>query len=104
MAVNARSTWWHFISNDAGLLHATLATWALYGMLVRGIEGLQTEKLRHKTEAIKEVSTKFGSPEGIHSDELVGTVLTLASLEVCHPVTNRSSYADTRSELAWSLR
>ena len=83
IAINARKTWWNLVSNDAGLLHATLATWALYGMLVRGLSDLRVEKLRHKNEAIKEINTKIGSPGGTISDELVGTVLTLASFEVC---------------------
>ena len=82
IAINARNTWWSFISQDAGLLHATLATWALYGMLVRGLSDLRVDKLRHKNAAIKEINTKIGSATGRASDELVGTVLTLASFEV----------------------
>lgn len=82
MTINARRTWWTFISNDAGLLHATLATWALYGLLVRGINGLRVEKLRHKNEAIKAINSKIGKVHGMFSDELVGTVATLASFEV----------------------
>jgi hypothetical protein len=82
IAINAHNSWWSFISNDAGLLHATLATWALYGVLVRGMTGLRTEKLRHKDEAIKEINLKIGNASGEISDELVGTVLTLASFEV----------------------
>jgi hypothetical protein len=82
IAINSRNTWWSFISNDAGLLHATLATWALYGMLVRGMTDLRIEKLRHKDEAIKEINSKIGDASGEISDELVGTVLTLASFEV----------------------
>lgn len=81
IAINAKKTWWSFISEDAGLLHATLATWALYGMLVRGLNDLRVEKLRHKNEAIKEINLKIGVPGGVISDELVGTVLTLASFE-----------------------
>lgn len=81
IAINAGNTWWTFVSNDAGLLHATLATWALYGMLVRGLSDLRVEKLRHKNEAIKEINTKIGIPGSSISDELVGTVLTLASFE-----------------------
>lgn len=80
--MNAKNTWWSFISNDAGLLHATLATWALYGMLVRGLSDLRVDKLRHKNEAIKEINVKIGAPGGCISDQLVGTVLTLASFEV----------------------
>lgn len=83
IAINARNSWWYFISNDAGLLHATLATWALYGMLVRGMDDLRVEKLRHKTEAIKTINAKIGDAKGQISDELVGTVATLASFEVC---------------------
>jgi uncharacterized protein (UPF0218 family) len=70
------------MSNDAGLLHATLATWALYGMLVQGTSAWRLQKLKHKNEAIKEVNTKIGNPGGKISDELVGTVCTLASFEV----------------------
>ncbi|KAF2821065.1 hypothetical protein CC86DRAFT_397570 [Ophiobolus disseminans] len=81
IAVNAKRSWWPFISNDAGLLHATLATWALYGMLVRGLNELWVDKLRHKNEAIKEINLKIGSPGGVITDELVGTVLTMASFE-----------------------
>jgi hypothetical protein len=90
LAINSRNTWWSFVSNDAGLLHATLATWALYGMLVRGMTNLRIEKLRHKDEAIKEINSKIGDASGEISDELVGTVLTLASFEV-----GISPYANT---------
>jgi hypothetical protein len=83
LAVNPKNTWWSFISNDAGLLHATLATWALYGMLVRGQSELRVDKLRHKNEAIKEINLKIASLGGKFTDELVGTVLTMASFEVC---------------------
>lgn len=83
MAINTRNSWWSFISNDAGLLHATLATWALYGMLVQEDKcDFRVQKLRHKTEAIKEINTKIGSPGNQISDELVGTVATLANFEV----------------------
>ncbi|KAF2034222.1 hypothetical protein EK21DRAFT_97672 [Setomelanomma holmii] len=81
VAVNAKNTWWSFISADAGLLHATLATWALYGILVRGMDQLRFEKLRHKNEAIKQINNKLGSLGGKITDELVGTVLTMASFE-----------------------
>lgn len=82
LTTNARRTWWTFISNDAGLLHATLATWALYGILVRGLGDLRVEKLRHKNEAIREINSKIGDADDTISDELVGTVATLASFEV----------------------
>ncbi|KAF2261298.1 hypothetical protein CC78DRAFT_535759 [Lojkania enalia] len=81
IAINARNTWWNFISQDAGLLHATLATWALYGMLVRGLSDLRFDKLRHKNAAIKEINSKISIAAGKVSDELIGTVLTLASFE-----------------------
>ncbi|KAF1994041.1 hypothetical protein P154DRAFT_625002 [Amniculicola lignicola CBS 123094] len=81
IAINARNTWWDFISKDAGLLHATLATWALYGMLVRGLTNLEVDRLKHKNEAIKEINMKIATAEGKISDELVGTALTLASFE-----------------------
>jgi hypothetical protein len=83
IAVNPKRTWWSFISNDAGLLHATIATWALYGLLVRGISGLRVDKLRHKNEAIKEINMKINSLGGKTTDELVGIVVTMASFEVC---------------------
>lgn len=51
-------------------------------MLVRGMTDLRIEKLRHKDEAIKEINSKIGDAGGEISDELVGTVLTLASFEV----------------------
>ncbi|KAH7071867.1 hypothetical protein BKA63DRAFT_446579 [Paraphoma chrysanthemicola] len=81
IVINAKHSWWSFISNDAGLLHATLATWALYGVLVRGLSELRVDKLRHKNEAIKEINVKLGSPGSTITDELVGTVLTMASFE-----------------------
>jgi hypothetical protein len=84
LAINTRKTWWSFISNDAGLLHATLATWALYGILVRGLNELRVAQLRHKSEAIREINTKIGNESTTMSDELVGTVATLASFEVSH--------------------
>jgi hypothetical protein len=81
VAIDAKHTWRFFVLNDAGLLHATLANWALYGMLVKGLSGLQVEKLRHKNEAIRVINTKLATSGGNISDELVGTVLTLASFE-----------------------
>ena len=82
IAINAKRTWWPFISNDAGLLHATLATWALYDMLIRELSTFRVEMLKHKDAAIREINMKIGTPGGNISDELVGTVLTLASFEV----------------------
>lgn len=72
--------------NDAGLLHATLATWALYGVLAQGLMDLRVDKLRHKNEAIQEVNRKIAAANGVISDELVGTVLALASFEVRLPI------------------
>ena len=43
---------------------------------------MKFEQLRHKNEAIKHVHIKLNSSPGTISDELVGTVLTLASFEV----------------------
>ena len=54
-------------------------------MLVQGMGDLRVEKLKHKNEAIKEINTKIGGAGGEISDELVGTVLTLASFEVWPP-------------------
>ena len=51
-------------------------------MLVRGLSELQMETLKHKNAAIREINTKIGTSSGNISDELVGTVLTLASFEV----------------------
>jgi hypothetical protein len=83
ITVNCNKTWWPLVSNDAGLLHATLATWALYGVLAHGLESCRMSKLRHKNEAIKQVNMKLGDLSGQSqiSDQLVGTVLTLASFE-----------------------
>ncbi|EFQ91271.1 hypothetical protein PTT_11935 [Pyrenophora teres f. teres 0-1] len=81
VAVDAKSTWNSFILHDPGLLHATLAGWALYGMLVEGISTLRVCKLNHKSEAIKTINNRLASSEGKISDEVVGTVLTLASFE-----------------------
>lgn len=44
--------------------------------------GLRVDKLRHKSEAIKEVNCKIAKAGGNISDELMGTVATLASFEV----------------------
>jgi len=57
---------------------------------------LRVEKLKHKNEAIKEINTKIGGAGGEISDELVGTVLTLASFEVWPPTPSfkRSKWAD----------
>jgi len=83
IAINAGKTWWSFISNDAALLHATLATWAFYGVVAKGLEAMRVEQLRHKNEAIRHVNLKLNSSPETISDELVGAVLTLASFEVC---------------------
>ncbi|KAI1577330.1 MgtA Cation transport ATPase [Pyrenophora tritici-repentis] len=81
VAVDAKSTWNSFVLHDPGLLHATLAGWALYGMLVEGISALRVCKLNHKSEAIKTINNRLASSGGKISDEVVGTVLTLASFE-----------------------
>ncbi|KAI4958487.1 hypothetical protein J4E86_004088 [Alternaria arbusti] len=82
VATDAQNTWKSFISNDAGLMHATLASWALYGMLANDLTDLRVCKLEHKNEAIKAVNCKLATSGGYISDEVVGTVLTLANLEV----------------------
>lgn len=82
VAIDAQHTWKSFISSDAGLLHATLASWALYGMLTNDLTDLRVCKLKHKIEAIKIVNCKLATSGGYISDEVVGTVLTLANLEV----------------------
>ncbi|KAI4649405.1 hypothetical protein J4E93_003723 [Alternaria ventricosa] len=82
VAIDAQHTWQSLISNDAGLLHATLASWALYGMLANELTSLRVCKLKHKNEAIKAVNCKLATSGGYISDEVVGTVLTLANLEV----------------------
>ena len=82
VAIDAQNTWKSFISNDAGLLHATLASWALYGMLANEFADLRVCKLKHKNEAIKVVNGKLATSGGYISDEVVATVLTLANLEV----------------------
>jgi hypothetical protein len=68
--------------NDAGLLHATLASWALYGMLVNESHDLRVCELEHKNEAVRTVTYKLAMCRGSVSDDVVGTVLTLANLEV----------------------
>lgn len=68
--------------NDAGLLHATLASWALYGMLVNESYDLRVCELEHKNEAVRTVTYKLAMCQGSVSDDVVGTVLTLANLEV----------------------
>jgi len=80
--VNAQNTWWPFISRDATLLHATMASVALYGDLTSESVSSCIEALRHKNEAIKGINAKLNSQtEGI-SDALVGAVATVASFEV----------------------
>ncbi|RAR09727.1 cation-transporting ATPase 4 [Stemphylium lycopersici] len=81
IAIDAKHTWTCFIMNDAGLLHATLATWALYGVLVNGLSEMRICLLKHKTEAIQAINRKLSKSQGFVSDEVVGTVLTLASFE-----------------------
>jgi hypothetical protein len=85
VAIDAKHTWRFFVLNDAGLLHATLANWALYGMLVKGLNSLRVEKLKHKSEAIRVINSKIATCNGNITDELVGTVLTLASFEASLP-------------------
>ena len=55
--------------NDAGLLHATLATWALYGLLVKGLSEMRICLLKHKAEAIQAINRKLSESEGFVSDE-----------------------------------
>ena len=82
IAIDAKNTWPSWTIHDAGLLHATLATWAVYGVLAKGLSELQCCYLRHKCDAINAISSKLAEPDGIVSDEVIGTVLTLASFEV----------------------
>ena len=82
VAIDTQHTWQSLILNDAGLLHATLASWALHGMLANELTDLRVCKLKHKNEAIKAVNCKLATSGGYISDEVVGTVLTLANLEV----------------------
>ncbi|KAI4910053.1 hypothetical protein J4E90_007483 [Alternaria incomplexa] len=79
--IDAQYTWQSLILSDAGLLHATLASWALYGMLANELADLRVCKLKHKNEAIKAVNYKLATSGGYISDEVVATVLTLANLE-----------------------
>lgn len=81
--INCIGTWWPFVASDAGLLHATLASWALYGVLMRGAHQVLPDMLSHRNEAIKEINTKINTSNGWISDELVGNVLILATFEVC---------------------
>ncbi|KAL1795982.1 hypothetical protein ACET3X_006206 [Alternaria dauci] len=78
---DAMHTWKSFILNDAGLLHGTLASWALYGMLVNGSHDLRVCELEHKNEAVRTVTYKLAMCRGSVPDDVVGTVLTLANLE-----------------------
>ena len=82
VAIDAQHTWKSLILSDAGLLHATLASWALYGMLANELTDLRVCKLKHKNEAIRIVNCELATSGGHISDEVVGTVLTLANLEV----------------------
>ncbi|PVI01904.1 hypothetical protein DM02DRAFT_331986 [Periconia macrospinosa] len=81
VVIDCTNTWWPFVASDPGLLHATLASWALYGVLMRGVTSVVPEMLGHKTEAIKEINAKINSSNGWISDELVGNVLILATFE-----------------------
>ncbi|KAG9195107.1 hypothetical protein G6011_00227 [Alternaria panax] len=52
VAPDPTHTWRPFILHDAGLLHATLASWALYGMLANESHNLRLCELEHKNQAI----------------------------------------------------
>ena len=82
VAIDAQHTWKSLILDDAGLLHATLASWALYGILANERTDLRVCKLEHKNEAIKAINCKLATSGRYISDEVVGTVLSLANLEV----------------------
>ncbi|KAF2817670.1 uncharacterized protein BDZ99DRAFT_565381 [Mytilinidion resinicola] len=81
IAVNARNTWWPFISRDATMLHSTLASVALYNDLTTEGITFRIEALRHKNEAIKGINAKLNSQKEGISDEVVGAVATIASFE-----------------------
>ncbi|KAJ5028306.1 MgtA, cation transport ATPase [Bipolaris maydis] len=81
IAIDAKNTWPTWAIHDAGLLHATLATWAIYGVLAKGLSELHCCHLKHKSDAINAISSKLMEPNGVVSDEVIGTVLTLASFE-----------------------
>ena len=49
---------------------------------MNGFRDLRVCNLKHKSEAINIVKRKLAMCGGIVSDEVVGTVLTLANLEV----------------------
>jgi hypothetical protein len=98
VAIDARHTWRPFVLNDAGLLHATFASWALYAILANGFSDLMVCKLKHKNEAIRIVNCKLATSGGNISDEVVGTVLTLANLEVRLPFGRTSSRTDVYTD------
>jgi hypothetical protein len=82
LAIDAQHTWKPFVLNDAGLLHATIASWALYGMLASGLSDLRVCTLKYMNETIRVVNCKIATCQGYITDDVVGTVLTLANLEV----------------------
>lgn len=81
--------------NDAGLLHATLATWALYGLLVKGLSEMRICLLKHKAEAIQAINRKLSESESFVSDEVVGAVMTLASFEVSNMLRRKCMFGRT---------
>ncbi|EUC40429.1 hypothetical protein COCMIDRAFT_9692 [Bipolaris oryzae ATCC 44560] len=81
IAIDAKNTWPAWAIHDAGLLHATLATWAIYGVLAKGLTELHCCHLKHKSDAINAISSKLTEPDGVVSDKVIGTVLTLANFE-----------------------
>ncbi|KAF2014329.1 hypothetical protein BU24DRAFT_463127 [Aaosphaeria arxii CBS 175.79] len=83
IAADARQTW-RIVLHDIGLLHATLATWALYGRMVRGMTDLTVDQYKHKVEAIKHLKGEVAKNGFSQSDECVALVLILVHLEQLH--------------------
>lgn len=80
-------------------MHATLATWAIYGVLAKGLSELHCCHLRHKNDAIKVICSKLTESGGVVSDEVIGTVLTLASFEVRSLFSRKSPWLLTRARI-----
>ena len=59
---------------------------------------MRVEKIKHKTEAIRDIRTKIDGPDGI-SDQLIGIVMILGHFEVKNPAVPTPDWAHVRQNL-----
>jgi hypothetical protein len=82
VAINPKpGVWLSFAEKDAGVLHATLCSVAMYCGLYHGLNS-NVDIHYHKGEALQLVHKKLQNPREMTSDGPIAIITTLASFEV----------------------